>query len=95
MYNRDVAVLYNRVNSGTPVSIIYYPNIVGWQGNLLYLEAYRPIPHEKQIYQKAEMPISELIQQATVDRPAIIDWARIHEVLQQQNGIPTLIGRKK
>lgn len=95
MDNRDVAILYNRVNPGTPVSIIYYPNIVGWKDNLLYLEVYHPISHEKQIYEKAEIPTSELIQQAIANRPAIVDWAQVQAALQKQSGIPTLIGRAK
>lgn len=92
MYNKDVSQIFPTVERGTPVYIIYYPNKVGWSDNKLYLESYKPVSHEQGIYQSQEVPVNDLIKQATTETPAAVNWNEVAETTARETGIPSPIG---
>lgn len=91
MYNKDVTDLYSKVDKGTPVNIVYYPNKVGWHGNQLLLESHKPIRDENGSYR--DTPITVAIEEAAAERPnAIIDWDKVHKIVGRHSGAPIVIG---
>jgi L,D-transpeptidase ErfK/SrfK len=92
LHNKDIAELYQQVGKRTLVHIIYYPNKAGWAGNYLYLESHYPITHEKRLYAKHALSAQQVIQQATRERPAKVDWNQVKQVVKQRLGVPIIIG---
>lgn len=91
MYNKDVTDLFAKVDKGTPVNIIYYPNKVGWKGNRLFLEAHKPIRDENGSYR--DVPITVAIEETAAEKPnTVIDWGKVHKVVGRHSGAPTVIG---
>mgnify|MGYP005811507043 CR=1 FL=1 len=91
MYPEDVAQLFGWVDVGTPVELLNDPVKVGWLGNTLYLEVHEPLEESnagpERIYEMA----MQAILGAVAQRPTRISWARVREVVTQQNGVPTPI----
>lgn len=92
LHNRDIAELYHKVQKGTPVHIIYYPNKVGWSGRYLYLESHKPIVHEERIYQDNAFSATQVILAATKGLEVNVDWDKVTEVVKEHTGIPTIVG---
>ena len=92
LYNRNVEKLYQQAPKGTKVHIIYFPSKAGWKDNYLYLETHYPIVHEKGVYENVALSAKQVIQMATQDRPANIDWTKVRQVVSKHTGIPTIVG---
>ena len=91
MFNKDVTDLYSRVKKGDPVSIIYYPNKVGWRGNKLYLESHKPITDEEGTYK--DIPIDTAIADAAKTKPDTqVDWDKIKQISGKHAGAPIAVG---
>lgn len=96
LLRKPIELLYQEIEVGTPVHIIYYPHKVGWRGDNLYLESHAPIDSYAE---KPESPLNEVnvhtvIYEAINHRPAYIDWQAIKRVTKNHFGIPQLIGEK-
>lgn len=87
LYPEDISVLFNDTKVGTPVMIVEQPYLLGWQHDMLFLEAHKPLDAKKNFKQ----PLLSKIKQLEKKQQLRIDWAKIDQVLQQANGIPTPI----
>lgn len=84
----DIKFLYEDVPVGLPVEIIHQHNKMGWLGNKLYLEAEIPFDeHADSTSLKSD--IDTIIAQ----RPAAVNWQQVDEVLENQDGMPHIIGQ--
>lgn len=92
MYNADVAQLFQYVNRGTPVSIIYYPDKIGWLNGKLYVEAQQPL-HSFQAGDSAnQITLDQAVANALKQHPVTVNWSKVHAAIKQHRGIPVEIG---
>lgn len=47
MYPEDIVRIYDAVPVGTPVRVVNQPRLLGWRGNVLYLQAYPALEDDK------------------------------------------------
>lgn len=96
LYPDNIAELFPMVSIGTPVNIINDPVKAGWGGDLLYLEAHVPLSNKnREDTQIQYMRLAgESIKQAFQHQRAEINWEKVSEILQEQHGIPEVIGHK-
>ena len=87
MLPQDIETLFHMVDKGTPVKIINQPFKAGWQDNALYLEAHWPLSDEA-----GQMNYKYVIDQATKNRHAHIDWNLVDEIITERHGVPAIIG---
>jgi L,D-transpeptidase ErfK/SrfK len=88
MYPEDIQQLFYQINPGTPVYIIHQPYKLGRYHNEYYLEIHEPLPGYNQSASALEM-----IQVATQNKKAEMDWQRISETISHNMGFPILIGQ--
>ena len=88
MYPEDVAQLFEWVDVGTPVEILNDPVKVGWLGDTLYLEVHEPLEESNASPERLYEIAMQAILGAVAQRPARISWARVREIVAQQNGVP-------
>jgi L,D-transpeptidase ErfK/SrfK len=91
MYPEDVEQLFDWVDVGTPVEILNDPVKVGWLGDTLYLEVHEPLEESNASPERLYEIAMQAILGAVAQRPARISWARVREIVAQQNGVPTPI----
>lgn len=88
MLPEDIEELFTLVQVGTPVLIINEPVKVGWNGVNLYLEAHVPLEGEKTHLAAVKQRIEEV---ASQHKAVVVDWDKVHKVVDAQTGIPTII----
>ena len=87
MYADDIKSLYQKVETGLPVQIIYQPVKAAWQGEYLLLETHTDYLHRfEDLFQHALKVISR------TGWPGEIDYARVREAVLKQNSLPEIIG---
>ncbi|MEY4768036.1 MAG: hypothetical protein RL637_675 [Pseudomonadota bacterium] len=86
LYPEHIRELYQVVNVGTAVRIVEQPYLLGWQQEMLFLEAHKPLQNKD-----FKSPLIAKIRQLAQTRKLTIDWTRVEQVLAQANGIPTPI----
>jgi L,D-transpeptidase ErfK/SrfK len=93
MYNEDVAILYKEVDMDTPVFIIHQPYKAGWRAGKLYLEVHPPIQDKEGLYAKTTISAVDVLRQTAREHAnALIDWAKVDQVIKDQTGIPAQVG---
>lgn len=92
LHNKDVEQLFQIVDVGTPVHIINYAYKAGWKGNELYFEAQTPMEFDQPESLLNEQSAEAVLNQATQDHNAKIDWTKVDQIAAQQDGIPQGVG---
>lgn len=93
-----IQLLFQKVEIGTPVHVIYDPYKSGWLGNTLYLESHAPVSGYEQnpispLYNpSAKSAIFEAMRRHST--PAQIVWSSVEKIVDDQMGIPEPIGYK-
>ena len=86
LYPEHIRDLFDRVQVGTPVTIIYQPIKVGLQDQALYLEVH---PDERGVVKD---PLNEVMKQkAALGNGIRLDIDAVNKALREQNGIPVRI----
>jgi L,D-transpeptidase ErfK/SrfK len=100
MYPEDIAMFYETVKEGTPVTVIDEPYKIGWKNNLLYLEV-TPRQDETDViaeYKTLPPPLDakKIAEQVrTMAGPkAVIDVESMDAAIIRRSGIPTIIGSR-
>lgn len=91
MYPEDIEVLFTNASIGMPVQIIHQPYLVGWKHDNLYLEANEPLQKWKNEKASLKKQLLKQIKKLSVAKHVSVDWARVDEVIQKSDGIPTPI----
>lgn len=92
MFPEDIELLFSQVKIGTPVRVINLPFKLGWQDQQLFLEAHKPL--QEQSYRNAIMTMMQTIHRITKNKPVLVDWQQVKQTVEQQNGIPTMVGQR-
>lgn len=90
MFPQDIEDFFPSIQGGIPVAIINTPTKVGWQRERIYLEAYRPLEEHSQTSSLANMV--HMINDASKEQPALIDWQQISYIAEEQDGVPHEVG---
>jgi L,D-transpeptidase ErfK/SrfK len=86
LYEPHIATLAELARKGTPVHIVNEPYKVGWRDDELFLEVHRGV------YEPADPEeLRKRVHQATKNRAAVIDWARIDDLAGSPTGVPARI----
>jgi len=96
LYNQDIEELYERVEVGTAVAIIYESVKLGWLDRALYIEVH---PTREQAFEieetglhtpSAELGVSERIV-GMVGDAGRVDWDAVGRAIRERRGIPIRI----
>ncbi|MBE0595639.1 MAG: L,D-transpeptidase family protein [Desulfuromonadales bacterium] len=83
MYPEDIRDLFQRVQPGTPVRIIFQPIKVGLRDNTLVLEAHADF------LEKSDNPLEEVVRQKRALRwRGPIDFSTVMTILRERRGLP-------
>lgn len=96
MYAPDIESLFNHVEVGTKVRVIYEPYKIGVKDGELYLEAHELFPDN---YYKIKHSdkfdlLQEKITTVNYEDPEDIDWDNAKVLIKQTNGYPVNISEK-
>jgi L,D-transpeptidase ErfK/SrfK len=83
LYPEDIQHLYQEVQPGTPVKIIYEPVKIGVLAGRVYAEVHRDIYH--MIDDFVEHGYRRLWEEGVLDR---VDAEKFHELLERKDGMP-------
>lgn len=100
LYPEDIALLYESVPIGTKLRVVNQPYLLGWSGDVLYVQAYGPLEDDKRNWKhgprslrekaaKSQSPLWKRI----AERDASIDWDRAWLVSQKPLGVAVPVTR--
>ena len=84
LYPEDIAELFPQISVGTFVNIIDQPYLLGWENNMLFLEAHKPSQQHKTIKKKLLKKLKRISRKKDIT----IDWQKVEHILEQAKGIP-------
>lgn len=88
MNNEGITELYPQVPEGTPVAIVDQPYKLGWLGDDLYFEVNIDNPSKRQTART-------VIPESLANAPGVtIDWQVAERAVQENKGLPQLIGSR-
>jgi hypothetical protein len=90
MYPHDIAALYARVETGTPVTISYQPIKAAGNGNNLLLEVH---PDYLGRYSNPFQQALHVIGKA--GWPGRVNYSQVREVVRAQRGVPEIVGVRR
>jgi len=86
LYDPHIETLVELARNGTPVYIVNEPFKVGWKGDVLYAEVHEPL------YTKSDpQELARMVSEATKNRAAVVDWARLDRLAEAPTGVPVRI----
>jgi len=88
LYPEDIEALYERVPSGTSVTIVNQPVLAAWHDGELYLEVHRPLAEDEQDLNEAARRLLEAAFAEHADGAATLDLEAVARVVREQRGIP-------
>jgi L,D-transpeptidase ErfK/SrfK len=89
LYPEDIESLFNKVDVGTPVLIIHQPYLAAWDNDMLYLEAHPPLEKWQKQHTQLQTELKNQLKKMAAERHAKVDWLKVAEVLEREDGIPT------
>jgi L,D-transpeptidase ErfK/SrfK len=93
LYPKDIEQLFYAAPVGTPVRIVNQPYKAGWRNGTLYLEVHPLLEGASPQAQHNKTPLVQSLIDATRLHPHYpIDWRKVDELAQKQNGIPVAVG---
>ena len=91
LYPEDIEALFPLVPLRTPVRIINEPVKLGWVGDELYMEAYRPLDRMGDPEEPDLKILEDMLLKATADRPVAINWDLARATLKEARGMPIVV----
>jgi len=96
LYPEDIAVFFDLIPVGTPVTVVNQPYLFGWSGGTLYLQAYGVLEDDSRDWSRnrkrllAQMLNPKLGKKIAVHEKEI-DWQRVGEMARAPRAIPVAI----
>lgn len=91
MFPESIEELFQEVPIGTTVQIINEPVKVGWRQGKLYLEAHEALHETAKSQGEEQAFLRHAINTATTGHNVNVDWRKVREVMEDSNGLPTVI----
>ncbi|MBL1293549.1 MAG: L,D-transpeptidase family protein [Thiotrichales bacterium] len=91
LYPENIESLFESVDVGVKVRLVDQPYKVGWLDNQLYIEVHEALGTEADAETPDKTPAVKAIIDATRDRQASIEWARLNLIVDSANGLPVPI----
>lgn len=95
MFPEDIETLYYLVNVGTPVTVVAQPIKTGWQGTKFLVEVHKPLEEKGELVENDTIDMVGDMTNQVKDKPITLRWSAALEALQQQSGIPVVVGKIK
>ena len=100
LYPEDIALLFEAVPLNTPVTVVNQPYLLGWDGAVLYVQAYGPLEDDERNWEhgpvalrkKGERSRSPLWKRIVAE-DASVNWERAREVARKPDGVPMPVTR--
>ena len=90
-YPENIETLFKSVDVGVKVRLVDQPYKVGWLNGELYLEAHEALGQDPDIGRGNKTPVVKAIIEATQEREANIEWARLGLIADRADGMPVKI----
>jgi L,D-transpeptidase ErfK/SrfK len=93
LYPEDIESMFNQVELGTKVAVIYTPLKVGVDNGQLYLEAHKLFDDQEQykVQESADEMLAEEVAETNYRAPQNVDWSEAQKLLNSNYGYPVLI----
>lgn len=91
LYPEDIKALFAKIPVGTPVRIVHQPYITAWDGDMLYLEAHKPLPKWAGQKNRQQQTLLKQLHEHAAEKNLEIDWEKVEQILQRSDGIPAPI----
>jgi len=91
MYPENIEALFLSVDVGVKVHLVDQPYKVGWLDGVLYLEVHQALGQGPDTNVSNKTPVVKAIIQATKEREANIEWARLSSIVERADGMPVTI----
>jgi L,D-transpeptidase ErfK/SrfK len=102
MYPEDIVSLFDQVPTGTPVTVVDQPILVGWLDDGLYLEANPTQTQSIEIENSAEItpkPLNNKMRAMITDAAGVaanhINWSVVEKTIRERRGVPVRIATAK
>jgi L,D-transpeptidase ErfK/SrfK len=89
LYPEDIEFLFNKVEVGTPVRIVYQPYMAAWEGDMLYVEAHPALEKWAKQQNDQQIELRDKLKKLAAEKHAMVDWNVVNSILQRADGIPT------
>jgi L,D-transpeptidase ErfK/SrfK len=100
LYPEDISQVFDDIPVGTTVTVVNQPYLLGWQGDVLYVQAYGPLDDDERNWEhgpaglrkkgaKSKSPLWKRI----VAADTAVNWDRAREVAEEPSGIPLAVSR--
>lgn len=86
LYPEDIERAFKYIPTETSVLVVNQPYLLGWQDNILYLEAHKPF--EEIDTKQARDNLSAKLRLIEKKHPKKLDWKKVEVVLKEAKGIP-------
>jgi len=102
MYPEDIVSLFDQVPTGTPVTVVDQPILVGWLDDGLYLEANPTQTQSIEIENSADItpkPLNNKMREMITDAAGVaadhINWSVVEKTIRERRGVPVRIATAK
>lgn len=98
MYPEDIVSLFDQVPTGTKVTVVDQPILVGWLDDGLYLEANPTQTQSIEIENSADItpkPLNKKMREMITEAAGVaanqINWSVVEKTIRERRGVPVLI----
>lgn len=91
LYPENIEALFASVDLGIKVRLVDQPYKVGWHKDKLYIEVHEALSKNPEDDGVNKTPVVKAIIDATQEREANIEWARLSSIVDRADGMPVTI----
>lgn len=96
MYPEDIEVFFDQVEVNTEVTLVNQPVKLGWYSGQLYLEIHPPLEEDEMDDDMLMQHALDLVEEELGgSRDVAVRWSLLRKVVQQKNGMPSIITKKR
>ena len=88
LYPKGITELFHQVSVGTRVRIVDQPYLVGWLGEMLYLEVHSQVEQREKIQKRLNKLLAEKLKLHSEASAMTIDWEKVEKITAEAAGIP-------
>jgi len=100
LYPEDIAQVFSQVPVGTSVTVVNQPYLLGWKGDVLYVQAYGPLDDDERNWEHGPVSLRKkgaksksLLWKRIVAADSSINWDLAREISAKPSGIPLAVSK--